>query len=158
MRVLLVFSASAIHLAPAAPTAFFWILYATAVFYSTFKSTVMMEKQGERRAHFRITSLRLHWSTSARAWAPASSMPLLCKLARPPELDTIIGGEWIKERNDAHLSDTRAWFIFRASARNFAPLEPMLLFRRLNHKYLVIKQNLDGAAVEMMTISVINMR
>lgn len=59
----------------------------------------------------------------------------------------------MKKRNDAHLSDTRAWFIFRASARNLAPLEPMLLFRRLNYKYLVIKHNLDGATVEMINIS-----
>ena len=34
-----------------------------------------------------------------------------------------------------HLTDTRKWFVFRASARNFAPLEPMVLFRRLEHKY-----------------------
>lgn len=63
----------------------------------------------------------------------------------------------MKERNDAHLSDTRAWFIFRASARNFAPLEPILLFRRLNHKYLVIKHYLDGATVDMINICDITM-
>lgn len=43
VRVLLVFSASAIRLAPAAPTAFFWMLHKTPLFHSTFISTLMIE-------------------------------------------------------------------------------------------------------------------
>lgn len=35
--------------------------------------------------------------------------------------------------SSTHLTDTSAWFIFRASDRNLAPLEPMLLFRRLKN-------------------------
>lgn len=146
VRVLFVFSASAILLAPPAPTMFFCILYMTELFLITMMIQERNREKGRKKsAHFRVTSLRLHCSTSARASAPASSMPLLCKLARVLVLNLAIAGKYSKEITCAHLSDTRAWFIFRASARNFAPLEPMLLFRRLNHKYVVIKHSLTGA-------------
>lgn len=93
------------------------------------------------RTHFSDINLRLHCSTSARAWAPSSSMELFWKLMSGKEMEQLLQVVWkyfvcMSQRicsTYTHLIDTSTWFSFKASARNFAPFEPMLLFRRLNY-------------------------
>ena len=110
---------------------------------SGFKSYLKLVKK--EPTHLSETSLRLTSSTSASARVPSSPIALFWKLPsnRPVKqirrtnavIDIYV---WMMCWWWTHLMDTRAWFIFNASARKRAPLAPMLLLRRLRKTYRAV--------------------